>query len=60
MDPTENTVYYAFTGLLPNIGCPIVMTACCRNVFTELLPSKGYTHHNSFGDIYVIGKVYTV
>jgi hypothetical protein len=32
---------------LPSNGCPVVARIGLRgNVFTELLPSNGYTHHN--------------
>lgn len=35
-----------FTGPFPSNGCPIVVCACCRNVFTEPLSNDGYTCHN--------------
>jgi hypothetical protein len=36
-----------FTDLLPSNACPTVARVCFRgNVFTESLPSNGYTRHN--------------
>jgi hypothetical protein len=36
-----------FTAPLPSNTRPIVKPVCCGNVFTEPLPSNGYTRYNT-------------
>jgi hypothetical protein len=48
--PTENTVFgcqeWVFTALLPSIRRSTVPGVCFAGMFTNPLPSNGYTRHN--------------
>jgi hypothetical protein len=44
----ENTVSLLLTGPLPSNSHRIVERVCCGNVFTDPLPSNGYTRRNIY------------